>query len=117
MRARLFMHFSKKLIPIVMKTIPCPRQEIRFGDNDRLASRVAQMIGADLVIQLSTIDGMYTADPRIDPTATHIPVIEVERRLCGDGRRRPPRCIDRWHEEQSGSRTYSHRVRRAYDHR
>jgi glutamate 5-kinase len=47
-------------------------EEIRYGDNDRLAARVAQMVGADLLVLLSDIDGLYTADPRRDPSATHI---------------------------------------------
>ncbi len=47
-------------------------EEIRYGDNDRLAARVAQMVGADLLVLLSDIDGLYTADPRRDPSAAHI---------------------------------------------
>ena len=49
--------------------------EIRFGDNDRLAARVAEMVGADRLVLLSDIDGLYTADPRIDPAAQHIAVV------------------------------------------
>ena len=41
-------------------------EEIRFGDNDRLAARVAQMMSADALVLLSDIDGLYTADPRRD---------------------------------------------------
>jgi glutamate 5-kinase len=52
-------------------------EEIRYGDNDRLAARVAQMIGADLLVLLSDVDGLYTADPRRDPSAAHIPVVET----------------------------------------
>jgi glutamate 5-kinase len=48
-------------------------EEIRYGDNDRLAARVAQMIGADVLVLLSDVDGLYTADPRRDPSARHIP--------------------------------------------
>ena len=44
---------------------------------DRLAARVAQMIGADLLILLSDVDGLYTADPRSDPAARHIPFVEA----------------------------------------
>jgi len=51
-------------------------EEIRYGDNDRLAARVAQMIGADVLVLLSDIDGLYTADPRRDPNARHIPHVE-----------------------------------------
>jgi glutamate 5-kinase len=47
-------------------------EEIRYGDNDRLAARVAQMIGADVLVLLSDVDGLYTADPRRDPNAAHI---------------------------------------------
>ena len=50
-------------------------EEIRFGDNDRLAARVAEMVHADVLVLLSDIDGLYTADPRRDPTASHLPVI------------------------------------------
>jgi glutamate 5-kinase len=49
--------------------------EIRFGDNDRLAARVAEMVQADILILLSDIDGLYTADPKKDPGAQHIPLV------------------------------------------
>jgi glutamate 5-kinase len=47
--------------------------ELRFGDNDRLAARVAQMVSADTLVLLSDIDGLYTADPRRDKSAKHVP--------------------------------------------
>jgi len=47
--------------------------EIRYGDNDRLAARVASMMEADRLILLSDVDGLYTADPSRDPGAEHIP--------------------------------------------
>ncbi|MEM7729458.1 MAG: glutamate 5-kinase [Pseudomonadota bacterium] len=50
--------------------------ELRYGDNDRLAARTAQMIGADLLVLLSDIDGLYTADPRSNPDAEHIRRVE-----------------------------------------
>jgi glutamate 5-kinase len=75
-RATIHALLEKGLIPIVNENDTVSTSEIRFGDNDRLASRVAQMIGADLVIQLSTTDGLYTADPRVDATAEHIPLVE-----------------------------------------
>lgn len=75
-RATVHALLEKGLIPIVNENDTVSTSEIRFGDNDRLASRVAQMIGADLVIQLSTTDGLYTADPRIEPDAKHIPLVE-----------------------------------------
>jgi glutamate 5-kinase len=75
-RATVEALLERGIVPVVNENDTVSTAEIRFGDNDRLASRVAQMIGADLVIQLSTTDGLYTADPRLDPTATHIPLVE-----------------------------------------
>jgi glutamate 5-kinase len=49
--------------------------EIRFGDNDRLAARVAEMTQADQLVLLSDIDGLYSADPRRDPSGAHIPIV------------------------------------------
>jgi len=66
-----------KAIPVVNENDTVATEEIRYGDNDRLAARVAQMIGADLLILLSDIDGLYTADPRRDPAAIHIPTVET----------------------------------------
>jgi glutamate 5-kinase len=63
------------VIPIVNENDTVATEEIRYGDNDRLAARVAQMIGADLLVLLSDIDGLYTADPRTHPGARHIPVV------------------------------------------
>jgi len=64
-----------KAIPVVNENDTVATEEIRYGDNDRLAARVAQMIGADLLILLSDIDGLYTSDPRHDPSAVHIPMV------------------------------------------
>jgi glutamate 5-kinase len=75
-RATIHALLEKRLIPIINENDTVSTSEIRIGDNDRLAARVAQMIGADLVVQLSTTDGLYTADPRIDASATHIPLVE-----------------------------------------
>lgn len=75
-RATIHALLAQGIIPVINENDTVSTSEIRFGDNDRLASRVAQMIGADLVIQLSTTDGLYTADPRIDDTAKHIPLVE-----------------------------------------
>lgn len=52
-------------------------QELRYGDNDRLAARVAQMIGAEALVLLSDIDGLYTADPRTAPDAAHIAHVDT----------------------------------------
>ena len=65
-----------RAIPIINENDTVATDEIRYGDNDRLAARTAQMVGADLLILLSDIDGLYTADPRTSKTAQHIPLIE-----------------------------------------
>ena len=62
-------------VPVVNENDTIATAEIRFGDNDRLAARVAQMISADMLVLLSDIDGLYSADPRHDPNARHIPLV------------------------------------------
>jgi len=62
-------------VPVINENDTVATEEIRFGDNDRLAARVAQMISADTLVLLSDIDGLYTADPKRDAAATHIPVV------------------------------------------
>lgn len=64
------------VIPIVNENDTVATAEIRYGDNDRLGARVAQMIEADLLVLLSDIDGFYTADPNIDTNAQLIKDIE-----------------------------------------
>jgi glutamate 5-kinase len=59
-------------IPVINENDTVATDEIRFGDNDRLGARVAEMISADCLVLLSDIDGLYTGDPRGDPTARHI---------------------------------------------
>ena len=63
-------------LPVINENDTVATSEIRFGDNDRLAARVAAMIGADTLVLLSDIDGLYTADPRQDPAARHLPLVE-----------------------------------------
>lgn len=59
-------------VPLINENDTVATAEIRFGDNDRLAARVAQMTSADLLILLSDIDGLYSADPARDPTARRL---------------------------------------------
>ncbi len=59
-------------IPVINENDTVATAEIRYGDNDRLAARVAQMIGADCLVLLSDIDGLYSADPAEVPDATFI---------------------------------------------
>ena len=63
-------------VPIINENDTVATDEIRYGDNDRLAARTAQMVGADLLVLLSDIDGLYTADPRVSEDAQHIGVVE-----------------------------------------
>ncbi|MFO7306114.1 MAG: glutamate 5-kinase [Gammaproteobacteria bacterium] len=62
-------------VPVINENDTVATAEIRYGDNDRLAARVAQMISADCLILLSDVDGLYTADPRLRPDARFIPEI------------------------------------------
>ncbi len=62
-------------IPVINENDTVATAEIRFGDNDRLSARIAQMAGADLLILLSDIDGLYTANPASDKAATFIPEV------------------------------------------
>lgn len=65
-----------KAIPVINENDTVATTEIRYGDNDRLAARVATMMGADLLVLLSDIDGLYTAPPHLDPNAAFLPVID-----------------------------------------
>jgi glutamate 5-kinase len=72
-RATLGTLLALGCIPVINENDTVATTEIRFGDNDRLAARVAEMVEADVLVLLSDIDGLYTADPRLDPAAAHIP--------------------------------------------
>ena len=64
-----------KCVPVVNENDTVATSEIRYGDNDRLAARVATLAGADCLVLLSDIDGLYTAPPHHDPQASLIPVV------------------------------------------
>lgn len=74
-RGTLAKLMQRAVIPIINENDTVATEEIRYGDNDRLAARVAQMVMADALILLSDIDGLYTADPSADNSATHIPTV------------------------------------------
>ena len=63
---------SLGVVPLINENDTVATDEIRFGDNDRLAGRVAAMVGADVLLLLSDIDGLYSADPRVDENAGHV---------------------------------------------
>ncbi|MGB3554971.1 MAG: glutamate 5-kinase [Jannaschia sp.] len=76
MRATFETLLSLGVVPIVNENDTVATDEIRFGDNDRLAAQVAAMAGADACVLLSDVDGLYTANPNLDPDARHLPVVE-----------------------------------------
>lgn len=74
-RATLLALLKKHIIPVINENDTVATAKIRFGDNDRLAARVAQMVSADALILLSDIDGLYTSDPHQNTSAQHIPEV------------------------------------------
>ncbi|MGB7216134.1 MAG: glutamate 5-kinase, partial [Gammaproteobacteria bacterium] len=64
-----------RVVPVVNENDTVATQELRYGDNDRLAARVAQMVSAECLVILSDIDGLYTANPRANAEARHIPEV------------------------------------------
>jgi glutamate 5-kinase len=71
-RATLTSLLRMKAVPVVNENDTVATSEIRYGDNDRLAARVAAMIGADCLVLLSDVDGLYTAPPADNPDARRI---------------------------------------------
>nr|WP_210730683.1 glutamate 5-kinase [Roseibacterium persicicum] len=76
-RATMAALLGRGVVPIVNENDTIATDEIRYGDNDRLAANVAVMAGADICVLLSDIDGLYTANPREDAGARHLPVVEA----------------------------------------
>lgn len=77
-------------VPLINENDTVATDEIRFGDNDRLAARVAAMVTADSLVLLSDVDGLHTADPHLDPEAQHVPEVfditpEIEAMAGGVG--------------------------------
>jgi glutamate 5-kinase len=64
-------------LPVINENDTVATAEIRYGDNDRLAARVAQMVGADCLVLLSDVDGLYSSDPNKDPAARLIPEVRL----------------------------------------
>ena len=64
-----------RVVPVINENDTVATEEIRYGDNDRLAARVAQMVMADGLVLLSDVDGFYTADPANHPDAEHIATV------------------------------------------
>lgn len=75
-RATMEMLIGLGVVPIVNENDTIATDEIRYGDNDRLAAQVAVTVGADQLILLSDVDGFYSANPQQDPLAQHFPLID-----------------------------------------
>ena len=69
--------FRLGAVPVINENDTVATEELRFGDNDRLAARVAEMIAAEALVLFSDIDGLYTADPHTDKTAVLVPEVRV----------------------------------------
>lgn len=74
-RATLETLLSMGVVPIVNENDTVATDEIRYGDNDRLAAQVAVTIGADQLVLLSDVDGLYTGNPQVDPDATRLDLV------------------------------------------
>ena len=76
-RGTLSRLLERKVVPIINENDTVATEEIRYGDNDRLAARVAQLVMADALILLSDVDGLYRRDPGRDASAEHIPEVRT----------------------------------------
>tara|TARA_Y100000739_G_scaffold9801_1_gene8520 strand:- start:21 stop:1181 length:1161 start_codon:yes stop_codon:yes gene_type:complete len=74
-RATIATLINSHVVPVINENDTVTTSEIKFGDNDRLAARVAQMASSDLLILLSDIDGLYDQNPHHSKTAKHIPLV------------------------------------------
>ncbi len=74
-RSTLFTLLRLGAVPVINENDTVATAEIRYGDNDRLAARVAQMVSADCLVLLSDVDGLYSADPARDTAASFIPEV------------------------------------------
>jgi glutamate 5-kinase len=89
-RATLEALLALGALPVINENDTVATAEIRYGDNDRLAARVSQMTGADCLVLLSDVEGLFTADPNKDPNAEFIDTVrhltpQIEA-MAGDAR-------------------------------
>ena len=68
---------SLGVVPVINENDTVADDELRFGDNDRIAALIAHLVGADVLVLLTDTPGLYTADPRTDPTATLIERVDA----------------------------------------
>ena len=107
-----------RAVPVINENDTVATTEIRYGDNDRLAARVATMVSADLLVLLSDVDGLYDAPPDADASARARAVRRPrDARDRGDGRRGRLGTLARRHADQDRSRADRHQRRDAHGHR
>jgi glutamate 5-kinase len=89
-RNTLFTLLQWQVVPVINENDTVATDELKFGDNDNLAALICNLVEADLLILLTDIDGLYERDPREDPAAKFIPLIETfDARLEKAATRRP----------------------------
>ncbi len=76
-RGTLLKLLERNVVPVINENDTVATEEIRYGDNDRLAARVAQLVMADALVLLSDVDGLYSSDPGASPDAEHIAKVRV----------------------------------------
>ena len=107
-RATTLKLLELRAVPVVNENDTVATSEIRYGDNDRLAARVATMIGADLLVLFSDIDGLYSAPPASDPERPAYSGCRAHHaRDRGHGGRRGLRAVARRHADQGRGRPRS----------
>ncbi len=100
------------VVPLVNENDTVAVEEIRFGDNDRLAALVAVLTEADLLIMLSDIRGLFTADPKKDNAARLIHDVErITPEMIASAGKAGGRALFRGDERQAGGRAHRHRFR------
>jgi glutamate 5-kinase len=78
LRATISRLLELGVVPIVNENDAIANDELRYGDNDRIAALLANSAGADVLVLLTDMDGLYTADPRIDPAAGLVPLVRAD---------------------------------------
>ena len=117
-RATLATLIGLGCVPVINENDTVATAEIRFGDNDRLAARVAEMVQADQLVLLSDIDGLYTADPKRDPGSCPYPGRPRPHPRDRDHGRRPAAgLLQRRHANKARRRPHRHGSRLRHGHR
>ena len=107
-----------RAVPVINENDTVATSEIRYGDNDRLAARVATMVSADLLVLLSDVDGLYDAPPGTTASAQHVPRVErVTPAIEAMAGAAEFGAFPRRHADQNRSSQDRHRRRHSPDHR